>query len=138
MEETKQMILMENLKRLVSGEAAPCYLTSRGFEYGKAEGSRIDLDGLEPVIEFIHTHLRRTESINTSQTSYGLKSIYERCNREQISNGLWIAAMLACGYMCRPAEPFSTEVHFNVYSVSRRGEHKITGGIALEKEEKRV
>jgi hypothetical protein len=67
--------------------------------------------------QWIGDNLTPTKSINHRRTSYGMKHIAER-TVGYITNGVFIAAMLACGYRMQPAPGFNPS--FNVSEGSVR------------------
>lgn len=71
--------------------------------------------------QWIAANLRPVKQINPIRTSYGMKHIAAR-EIGYITNGVFIAAMLACGYRMRKYPSFNP--HFNVSEASVRAAEK--------------
>jgi hypothetical protein len=63
-----------------------------------------EIDRVQATCEWIDANLYTRKSINPYHTSYGLKHIAER-DIGYITNGVFIAAMIACGYRYRVDGP---------------------------------
>jgi hypothetical protein len=87
--------------------AAHPLLTPHGYRIGRASGTyaqqRAELmrEGARlfvPVCQWVRSELHHIRTINNGRSSYTLKHICENAIGEYVSNGLLIAAMLACGF----------------------------------------
>jgi hypothetical protein len=65
---------------------------------------------ITPVLAIV----RKRQAINTSVSSYGLKHGLEHFLEDYVSNGVCIAAALACGFHMRRCSPTSPNVYFNI------------------------
>ena len=76
----------------------PVNLFPFGFADELATGMHINEEVVSRCVEAISTSFEPTEDFNRNITSYALKNILEARLGEEISNGAFIAAMLAAGY----------------------------------------
>jgi hypothetical protein len=70
-------------------------------------------EAFELAVAWITEHLEMQTKFTRTYSSYGLKHICED-SIGYITNGLFIAAMIACGYRIRPMQESVSNVVFNV------------------------
>lgn len=58
----------------------------------------LNFEEIEKIRGFIRENIKKKVTINTKNSSYGLKHIAERLMGEYVSNGNFIAAMILEGY----------------------------------------
>ena len=76
----------------------PVNLFPFGFADELATGKHINEEAIGRCLEAITTSFEPTEELNRNITSHALKKIIEAYLGEEVSNGEFIAAMLAAGY----------------------------------------
>lgn len=108
---------MDELTRIME-EHPLLHNAGYGYGYGELEPTaetraalRNSVERFTAAKQWIEANLRPVKRIHPYRTSYGMKHIAER-EVGYITNGVFIAAMLACGYRMNPNPKFNPR--FNV------------------------
>ncbi|HVY20403.1 MAG TPA: hypothetical protein VHA70_10045 [Bauldia sp.] len=84
------------------------------FEKERAAMYRPEAEAaFEKACEFL-AQVDKTESINTKRSSYGLKHTYGNKGENYITNGMFIAAAIHCGFKWKETHSGSPNVSFNM------------------------
>ena len=113
--------------RIITVQAAEPCLTRWGFWCGQAYDfgqARDEMTSAEGVAEFDRAtafllNCRRTRDVTAPRTSYGWKHVAERLAREAgrpgyVSNGMFLAAALALGFVVEREHPRSPNAYLNI------------------------
>lgn len=97
------------------------YWCGQTFDFGQARSEMTSPDG---IAEFGHAlafleECERTRTVTTPRSSYGWKHVAERVAREAgrpvyISNGMFIAAAIALGFIVERESPRSPNAFLNI------------------------
>ena len=96
-------------------------LTTNGWSYGDKEKQWVGGDitkrpkEFEAICDFLNDNISHTKTVRTNgSSSYGLKHIVEDEIGYYVSNGMFIAAALACGYKMQYKSNYSPNSFFGM------------------------